>query len=183
MIAGQKKMLESSDTKNNVSSAQDPFVRRETRPQNIWKTGATLEFAKKREDIQNALNKLKEESPSDTIGMVALEVQLNEMNSKITNDKKSAPKSPRHSRDTGTAVAKSGSNDELWKSKALTVEEIRARIKLRMGADPVAVIESLTPRQRYLLRVCNLPPIDSDERQILRGPNGLSLKDYLAQMD
>lgn len=115
--AGIRRADESSSNQNKAS-AQDPFIRRETRPQNIWNTGAKLEVERQRNLIKAKLKKLEDEKLLDSQEAKALNEELRALDESDTTKKTASVTLPE-------ASAGKVQETEEWKSGVLSIEEVR----------------------------------------------------------
>ena len=77
--AGKKMKLQQGD-RTKQSQINDPFIRRETRPLNLWNTGAKLESEKQKESLKRDLDKLKSEGYGNSDEAKDIEAKLEELN-------------------------------------------------------------------------------------------------------
>jgi hypothetical protein len=189
--------------------AQDPFIRRETRPKNIWKTGAILQQEKRAEEIQTELKALKDRlknvvitddiDPLDfeakeaaekqyrnqiEMKMKSLEMELEQLHTvlglkKGKTDDKKQEEKIDVTKKTGTGRVEEDSS--LWHIGYVTLEQIRQRVFNRIKVDPIAESRK-DRRQRYLERVCpKVLKMNKEEREQYR--NGKSLEEMMKLMD
>jgi hypothetical protein len=157
--AGVKKRQEESKG-NVVTAAKNPYLRRETRPTNLWNTGAKLSAARAEVD-----NKGGASSAASTTAAAARK-PASESTSAAAAQVASASSSA-----AAGAMSKSSAFDMI------SIDEIRQRFLQKHGFDPIAAA-MISPQDRYLMRqgVMNLPPKGSAEREALR--KGLSVQAY-----
>jgi hypothetical protein len=75
---------------------------------------------------------------------------------------------------------KKAKEEEGWRLNRLTLDEVRLKVKQRLGVDPYEIARE-DRRDRYLRKVCaSLPPVGSAEREVLR--RGISLAEWSEQM-
>eukprot|EP01035_Chromulina_nebulosa_P020353 gene20353-26417_t len=144
VAAGKKKKLESNDGVV-ASSSTNPYLRRETRPVNLWNTGVKLEKAKAEIDSGGvtipSTNQLATNIDSNSISANSTVAHNLTIKHKIEND---------------------------FYNYSTNFEEVRKRMRQRLGVDPYE-LSLEDPRERYLKKVCaGLPPIGSIERESIR---------------
>jgi hypothetical protein len=117
--AGIRRADETSSNQHKAS-AQDPFIRRETRPQNIWNTGAKLEVERQRGIIKLKLKKLEEEGRSESQEAKSLGIELHALDESDVTKKSTSIVLP----DSNVGKAQ---DFEEWKSGILSIEEVSNR--------------------------------------------------------
>ena len=135
---------------NNTS--EDPFIRRQTVPENLWSSAARKNSSAAKENPTDAkTNEATAAAAAATATTAAVE-------SAIALSKKQS------------AI------DFTFENVDMSIDAIRARVKRRLGIDPVAVA-MVDPAVRYLKRVChNFPAKGTAEREAIRG--GKSVAKY-----
>ena len=103
--------------------------RRETRPLNIWKTGANLESAKTREELKARVDKLKQEHPEGHPDIAALELKLQQLDqqSGAAKDGGADGKKAVVSGGQGAGAA-TDERTETWKDNDALLEEVRITV-------------------------------------------------------
>lgn len=121
-----------------ASLSHDPFVRRETFGQNLWKTGARLELEKaklERDEILAEVKKLK--GQGETGGTVAeLEAKAAALTTKLENqgvtDSKTSHGTAKSSSNRNTSSAQAGNvakdSEETWKFGKVSFDEVQLPI-------------------------------------------------------
>lgn len=156
MDAGMRKRHEEQEALSKgvlPNAISDPFIRRETRPKILWNTSEALKRKK-----EEAKAKAQEQENNKDKG---------NNGEKKEDDKKLLTK-------------KRLQEEDRWAvSTQLTLNEVRRRVKQRLGVDHYGATQ-ISKREKYLNRVCRgLPPPGSAERERLRG-NNKSLRDYIS---
>ena len=149
----KKKLADSSGVDSSQAEKDDPFIRysrldvpsqlsnadyiidvhycdrRETRPLNIWKTGANLESAKTREELKARVDKLKQEHPEGHLDIAALELKLQQLDqqSGAAKDGGADGKKAVVSGGQGAGAA-TDERTETWKDNDALLEEVRITV-------------------------------------------------------
>jgi RNA polymerase-associated protein RTF1 len=169
-------------------AAEDPFTRRETRPTNIWKSQSTLAVEKQRDTLTKEIENLKKEAQTSSGEgrLAAAEKELADLNAKHPppKDKREKKEDAKGAKGgtKGAGGAKDGGMDDkdVWRMGKVSLEEVRSRVKERLGVDPYEV-HLKDRRDRYLQRVCaGLPPVNSAEREAMR--KGVSFVEYINEL-
>lgn len=185
----KRKLEQIAAVEGPASTSHDPFVRRETFGQNLWKTGIKLELEKlrlEREELLTEVKKIKSQGGNVvTVGELEAKaaVIMATLESKGYTDAKIVPKvssSVNMEMQAGRRrAAVVIDNEETWKLGKVTLDEVRSKVARKLGVDPYAV-SRLSARDRYLMRTCDGLPAPGQQRESLR--QGVSLSVFMRKM-
>jgi hypothetical protein len=161
MEAGMRKRREDQELAaqgKQSHSVTDPFIRRETRPKNLWRTNS------KRPVGDDAADDKMRENSADS-----------QTKTEQTTDVGDGNKKQSH-------FTRFGVDDDHWPIPlVIDIAQMRKKFKKRVGVDPLEDM-ALNKQARYLKKVMRgIPPKGSAEREKLRAGN-LTLEQYLAQL-
>jgi hypothetical protein len=163
MEAGMRKRREDQEAaaKGILShSVTDPFVRRETRPKNLWMTTSHRPPPKPEDGTTQSTATAASTTADSTTDAAASTTATK----KATHEKRF------------------GAQDDTWPIPLVVdIEQMRKRFKRRHGVDPLENV-NLDKQARHLKKVMvRIPPKGTAEREQLRGGNR-SLQEYLEQL-
>lgn len=118
--AAQKMKLQQGD-RSKQAQINDPFIRRETRPLNLWQTGAKLESEKQKEYLKLELDRLKSEGFSNSDEAKNIESQLNDLNKSNENAKETSATNVTTNNEIHKILQPG--NDE-WKYGRISLDEV-----------------------------------------------------------
>jgi hypothetical protein len=162
MEAGMRKRREDQELAaqgKQSHSVTDPFIRRETRPKNLW--------------IANSKRPVGEDGGDDKTKNES--VDSSQAKTGQSSEAGDGSKKQNH-------TARFGVEDDHWSIPlVIDIGHMRKKFKKRFGVDPLEDM-TLDKQARYLKKVMRgIPPKGSAEREKLRGGNS-TLEQYLAQL-
>jgi hypothetical protein len=158
-----------------ASTANDPFIRRETTGHNLWKTGTKLQIEKLKGDRDALVAELDKEKSkgADTYTISGLEQKIADINAQLaskghSDDKKDdahghgkgqqqltqqqlAAAAAATGKRTATASGLTvdiADKEESWKLGKLTIDEVCSKVKRRLGFDPFQ-LSKMPKRDRF----------------------------------
>jgi len=138
---------------NNTSD--DPFIRRQTVPENLWSSAARNNSAAKEKptDKPSTDASAATTGATSTVGATAFEAAIAQSKQQLAFD-------------------------SSFENTDMSIDAIRSRVKRRLAVDPLAAA-AVDPTARYLKRVCHsFPPKGTAEREAVRV--GKTMAEHLA---
>lgn len=194
IAAGEKRAKLESELKasGSLPTTNDPFIRRETRAGILWNTGSKLAKEKERVRLKKLLDELKANGDIDEASRVTAQIEALDKNVAVavaagaTIESRSsvsiqitattaaaAPTATTTINNNNTTTSSSMLKENEWHVGRKSMDEIRARIKEKLGVDPYEV-SRVDRRQRYLSSVCGSLPSIAD-------PDGAAIRDTIRQ--